>query len=159
LQTVTLIATPSQSGPFEPPSTFVGWSGGGCHGTGRCTLTMDGDKSVTATFIPPQRPRCTLRRGTRRGGTLRAVVVCNKRARVRIAGTVTDSVGSSERRFRLRPVTSSNPKNRAMTLTVELPSASVADLNDGHQVAIKLTIRATGAGGTMVTTRRLELHG
>ena len=35
-------------------STFAGWSGA-CTGTGPCSLTMDGDKSVTATFnfVPP----------------------------------------------------------------------------------------------------------
>ena len=29
---------------------FTGWSGGGCSGTGACTLTMTGDTTVTATF-------------------------------------------------------------------------------------------------------------
>jgi hypothetical protein len=31
-------------------STFTGWSGGGCSGTGTCTVTMSGAKEVTATF-------------------------------------------------------------------------------------------------------------
>jgi hypothetical protein len=31
-------------------SLFAGWSGGGCTGTGTCTVTMDSIKSVTATF-------------------------------------------------------------------------------------------------------------
>jgi len=43
---VTLTATP-QSG-----STFVGW-GGACSGTGSCQVTMDANRSVTATFDPP----------------------------------------------------------------------------------------------------------
>ncbi len=30
--------------------TFAGWDGAGCTGTGPCTVTMDGAKSVTATF-------------------------------------------------------------------------------------------------------------
>ena len=36
-------------------STFQGWSGGGCSGTGTCMVTMDASKTVTATFtlIPP----------------------------------------------------------------------------------------------------------
>lgn len=34
-------------------SVFTGWSGGGCAGTGVCSLTMDGTKSVTATFEVP----------------------------------------------------------------------------------------------------------
>jgi len=31
-------------------SAFAGWSGGGCSGTGTCTVTMDGAKSVEAEF-------------------------------------------------------------------------------------------------------------
>ncbi len=45
-RSVTLTAAPTGG------STFAGWSGD-CSGTGTCTLTMDGDRSVTATFNPP----------------------------------------------------------------------------------------------------------
>jgi len=31
-------------------STFAGWSGGGCSGTGNCVVTMNANQSVTATF-------------------------------------------------------------------------------------------------------------
>jgi hypothetical protein len=31
-------------------SAFVGWSGGGCSGTGPCHVTLAGDTIVTATF-------------------------------------------------------------------------------------------------------------
>jgi len=41
---VTLTATAASG------STFAGWSGGGCSGTGNCTVTMDANKTVTATF-------------------------------------------------------------------------------------------------------------
>jgi hypothetical protein len=41
--TVTLTATPA------PGSRFAGWSGD-CSGTDPCTVTMDGNKNVTATF-------------------------------------------------------------------------------------------------------------
>jgi len=34
-------------------STFTGWSGGGCSGTGTCAVTMLGDRNVTATFDVP----------------------------------------------------------------------------------------------------------
>ncbi len=43
---VTLTATPAAG------SVFAGWSGGGCSGTGACTVTMDASKAVTATFNP-----------------------------------------------------------------------------------------------------------
>jgi uncharacterized protein (DUF2141 family) len=32
-------------------STFAGWSGAGCSGTGTCVVTMDAVKTVTATFV------------------------------------------------------------------------------------------------------------
>ncbi len=37
-------------------STFAGWSGGGCSGTGSCELTMNSTKSVTATFTKTGKP-------------------------------------------------------------------------------------------------------
>lgn len=39
-------------------STFAGWSGGSCSGTGACTLTISGNVAVTATFnqSPPPSP-------------------------------------------------------------------------------------------------------
>jgi hypothetical protein len=43
---VTLTATAASGSIFE------GWSGGGCSGTGTCTVTMNAAKSVTATFNP-----------------------------------------------------------------------------------------------------------
>jgi hypothetical protein len=41
---VTLTATPASG------STFAGWSGGGCSGTGTCTVTMNSDQGVYAVF-------------------------------------------------------------------------------------------------------------
>jgi hypothetical protein len=43
---VTLTATPGSS------STFEGWSGGGCSGKGKCTVTLNADRSVSANFAP-----------------------------------------------------------------------------------------------------------
>lgn len=43
---LTLIAIPAAG------STFTGWSGGGCSGTGTCQLTLNADAAVTATFAP-----------------------------------------------------------------------------------------------------------
>jgi uncharacterized delta-60 repeat protein len=42
--TVTLTASPAAG------SSFGGWSGGGCSGTGTCTLTISADQTATATF-------------------------------------------------------------------------------------------------------------
>lgn len=43
---VTLTATPN------PGSEFIGWSGGGCSGTGPCTTTLQGNTTVIAVFEP-----------------------------------------------------------------------------------------------------------
>ncbi len=43
-EVVELTATPGKG------STFGGWSGSGCSGTGTCTVTMSAAKSVTAEF-------------------------------------------------------------------------------------------------------------
>ncbi len=39
----------------DADSTFTGWSGGGCSGTGDCVVTMNSDKTITATFLGPFR--------------------------------------------------------------------------------------------------------
>lgn len=38
------------SASAEPDSVFAGWSGGGCSGTGDCTVTIEDSETVTATF-------------------------------------------------------------------------------------------------------------
>src|SRR5881296_2808654 len=43
---VTLTATPAAG------STFTAWSGGGCSGTGTCTVTLAASTTVAATFVP-----------------------------------------------------------------------------------------------------------
>ncbi len=44
-QTVLLTAAPDNN------SIFTGWSGGGCSGTGTCTVSLTGNTTVTATFV------------------------------------------------------------------------------------------------------------
>jgi hypothetical protein len=54
---LTIAASPAAG------STFAGWSGGGCSGTGACQLTLNADTSLTATFNanpPPAEERCVV---------------------------------------------------------------------------------------------------
>jgi subtilisin-like proprotein convertase family protein len=60
------VVTLSASATF--PSTFGGWSGSGCSGTGTCTVTMSAAQSVTALFMPPGNQTLTVEKvGTRTG--------------------------------------------------------------------------------------------
>ncbi|MCK4790865.1 MAG: hypothetical protein KAV87_44425, partial [Desulfobacteraceae bacterium] len=43
----------------DDASVFVGWDGRGCSGTGSCTVTLDGDTTVTAQFEPQNSQGCT----------------------------------------------------------------------------------------------------
>ncbi|MBK9032522.1 MAG: hypothetical protein IPL61_14630 [Myxococcales bacterium] len=45
-------------------STFTGWSGGGCTGTGPCTVTMSNNLTVTGTFGPQRYRLTTVKAGT-----------------------------------------------------------------------------------------------
>jgi len=55
---VTLTAAPASG------STFTGWSGGGCSGSGSCVVTVGADTTVTATFTtsgpPPPEGKITV---------------------------------------------------------------------------------------------------
>lgn len=42
----------SLSATADPGSIFDGWSGGGCSGTGLCTVTMNANITITANFKP-----------------------------------------------------------------------------------------------------------
>jgi hypothetical protein len=63
---VTLTATPASG------STFAGWSGAGCSGTGSCQITMNVAQSVTATFnaVPPSTHTLTVTRTGTGSGTV-----------------------------------------------------------------------------------------
>jgi hypothetical protein len=59
--TVSLTAAP------DTGSLFAGWSGGGCSGTGLCTVTLTAATSVTATFRKPKHRLTTTTAGTGAG--------------------------------------------------------------------------------------------
>ncbi|MBK9036953.1 MAG: hypothetical protein IPL61_37830 [Myxococcales bacterium] len=58
---VTLTATPAVG------STFTGWSGAGCTGTGVCTITLNAAQMVTATFTLNQYTLTVTKNGTATG--------------------------------------------------------------------------------------------
>lgn len=97
---VTLTATAGSA------STFAGWSGGGCSGTGTCTVTLSGNTTVTADFTttPPPGTKCVVPR--LRGKKLGAAKIAIRKAHCRV-GKVTHV--KSTRRHRNR-VLSQHPQ-------------------------------------------------
>jgi hypothetical protein len=102
-------------------STFGGWSGGGCSGTGTCTVTLNSDTTVTASFTasPPPPTQCVVPR--LRGKKLGAAKIALRKAHCRV-GKVTHV--KSTRRHRNR-VISQSPR----------PGAH---LRSGSKVALKV---------------------
>jgi hypothetical protein len=82
---VTLTATP------DTYSTFTGWSGSGCSGTGDCVVTMDTAKSVTATFTYVTYPLTVNKTGTSTGTVTSepAGIDCGDTCTVSMGGVVT----------------------------------------------------------------------
>ena len=75
---VTLVASPNAG------SAFTGWSGGGCSGTGTCTVVLSSAQTVTANFVlsEPFPSGCVLPSGwTTPGGANAGWVVASDRAR------------------------------------------------------------------------------
>ena len=73
--TVTLTATSDSN------STFTGWSGGGCSGSGTCQVQLSSDRSVTANFTenaPDQRSLSVSKAGSGSGtvGSTPAGIAC-----------------------------------------------------------------------------------
>ena len=105
----------------DPGSTFAGWSGGGCSGTATCTVTMNSDTAVTATFTanPPPPTQCIVPK--LKGKKLGAAKIALRKAHCRV-GKVTHV--KSTRKHRNRVISQS-------------PIAG-AHLKKGAEVALKV---------------------
>jgi hypothetical protein len=155
-QAVSLAAIPAAG------SKFTGWSGAGCRGTGRCTVTIDSDQHLTARFVRIPLPRCRLRlqRRTVTGrGSLKAIISCNRAARLNLQGIVVEWRGARTKRFALGPAYRRTRRAGTVTLRLKLPPAALGALRRHHRETIALALRATNPGGTtFVTTRRHGLR-
>ncbi len=151
---------------------LVKWSGGGCSGTGTCTVTLNADQAVRATFtrIPP-RPSCSVKlksgrvllrapRGNRaaraRVGRLYVEVKCSQAATVRLAATVTEVLTRHHKRIHhavsLGTKTGSVKAGRTTEFTFVLPAGALQALRGGVPESVGLVLRATNANGSVRVT-------
>ncbi len=146
---VTLTATPNAG------STFLGWFGGGCSGTGECTVTVNGRVNVQAQFTPSVG-------GGGGGGTTapasitRVAVVKTKAGRVvRATLNVRRQTGvTAQLRRSARVVVSKTqqlaPGTRVVTLAV--PRKAKAG-----SYALRLRLRDVGAGTVTTVNRTVRI--
>ncbi|GLC25000.1 hypothetical protein rosag_15130 [Roseisolibacter agri] len=87
---MTLTATPTAG------STFAGWSGGGCSGTGSCVVALSAAQTVTATFgIPTPQAALSLTLTGTGGGTIAwSAAPAGSCVRTALSGTATSCTPS-----------------------------------------------------------------
>jgi len=112
-----LAATP------DAGSTFVGWSRGGCAGTGQCVMNMSANRTVTALFI---------------AGTYTIKAQSSAGGRITPTGTVS-VISGSDRTFTIIP----NPKYRIANVTVDGTSAGAESTYTFRNVTADHWIAAT----------------
>ena len=150
--TVTLTATPAVG------STFTGWSGGGCSGTGDCQVPVNGEVSVTATFTsntppppppppPPPGPPTTLTRVT--VTKVNGVRTVNAKLNVIRRSAVK---GQLIRNNRLKAQASATYGPGMKTLKIRVPRT----LSAGN-ATLKLTFKDTVSGQTVVVKKTVRI--
>jgi hypothetical protein len=178
-QSVTLTATPAAG------SRFTGWSGGGCSGTGACTVSMSADQAVTATFTlipkqpppPPPAPRCTLgarsasvrlhahKRSQRASvGVITFSARCDQATNATLSAVLTETLGRKHgklqfKTFRLGPRHLSLAANVSRTVSFKLAAAALAGLSQHHSERLVATLSASNAHGSTraaLTIKKLQ---
>src|SRR5208283_4138058 len=118
--TVTLTATAAAN------STFAGWSGGGCSGTGTCSFSLNANTTVTATFSAPQPTLYTVTATAGTGGSITP------------SGSTTVNSGSSQT-YTITPASGYS----IATVTVDGASAGAVSSYTFSNVTANHTISAT----------------
>jgi virginiamycin B lyase len=174
---VTLSATPA------PGSTFTGWTGSGCSGTGKCVVVMALDEVVAATFTAiaaPAAPQCvlavkstkvllpSLQKPKRKhkpkpaAGTLALRLTCDQAAIAKLTGKVTALIGKKPKHgkqraktFSVKPERTSVSSGVAITLTIKLPAAAITALRRGAKESVAFTLVVSNASGTSQTSAKI----
>ena len=127
-------------------SSFDGWSGGGCSGTGSCTVTVSGPTTVTATFtetiVDTILPTAAAPTATIRAG----VPLSGSSIPVRLTWTGADTGGSGIARYEFAK--STNGGTTWTTVSAALTSAS-ANLTVTSSGTARFRVRAVDGAGNV----------
>jgi hypothetical protein len=149
--TVTLAATAASG------STFAGFSGGGCSGTGACVVTMVADTTVTATFTanppPPPPPPPAETAGTAKAAATASVKSGKAALKLTCSGgackgtlKLTAKVGGKNKV--IGKASFSLASGASETLNVKLSGPAKQELAKGHTLKAKLS--GTGIASSTV---------
>ncbi|HWM64009.1 MAG TPA: FG-GAP-like repeat-containing protein [Solirubrobacterales bacterium] len=125
-------------------SRFIGWSGGGCSGTGGCHLTIDADTTLTAQFakVPPLRSRLRIGRVQSRSARAKMKIVVGGRITKRARGAVKVKVSTKLRGRRLVASKRAQIRDGRWQTRLVLPG-----LDGGSSAPISITAHFQGSPG------------
>ena len=152
------------SGPFVPGtvltltaaagtgSTFQGWSGGGCTGTGSCQVTMNSATSVTATFTPSNLPATTTTLTASPSTSSYGQTVTLTATVTATSGTPTGTVTFYNGATVLGPGTLSSGKAKLSTAALPVGSDSLTAVYGGSSAYAGSTSKPVAVTVTQATT-------
>jgi hypothetical protein len=149
---VTLTASPAQG------SSFAGWSGSGCSGTGSCLIAIEADAAVTATFTaspvpPPPPPPTPEGKGTPKvaasapvsGGKAALTISCTGSGPCK--GTLKLTAKIDGKKKTIGSSSYDLAAGKSATVKVKLSAAAKKLLKEGKTV--KATLSGSGVKGTV----------
>lgn len=143
--TVTLAASPAAD------STFAGWSGAGCSGTGACSLTVASDATVTATFKPSSAFHFAKPVLNKKTGTAILLVVVPDSGDISLGGKGIVPIAK-------RPLGKHVARAGVVKLKVKTKGKTKKRLKKKGKVRVKPKVTFTVTGGDPVTnTKKLKL--
>jgi streptogramin lyase len=148
---VTLSASP------EAGSTFSGWSGSGCSGTGTCKVTMSSEKEVTATFTLETHLLSVTKKGTGTGTVTSSPAGINCGSECSFSFdhgttvTLTGTPGAKTKAVVWSGCGSVNGENKCL-VTMTTAKAVTATFDLEPTVKFKLSVIVEGSGSGKVTS-------
>jgi hypothetical protein len=141
------------SASAEAGSTFAGWSGSGCSGTGTCKVTMSAAKEVTATFTLETHLLSVTKKGTGTGTVTSspAGINCGSECSAAFnhgtAVTLTGAPGAKTKAVAWSGCDSVNGENKCLvTMSTAKSVTATFDLEPTPEFALEITIDGTGSG-------------
>ncbi len=138
-------------------TTFIGWSGAGCSGTGNCSITMTTDTNVTATFasctfsIAPVANQFNANSGTGNVAISASSNSCTWTAVSNAPWITITSGGSGTGNGNVRYSVSANTGASSRTGTLTIAGQTFTITQDGIP-QYTLTISKTGTGSGLITS-------